>query len=98
MGKIEIKVFVASLVGANREIVENLRDEANRSNLDVAIEVINVLEMPEKALALDVFATPAIVREVPTPILQLIGKLASAKEVFTIVETSNGEAPRTIVV
>lgn len=62
------------------------------------INVINVLKMPEKAVANDVFVTPTLVREVPEPVIKVLGTLAKTKEIITAITSNFGDEPETLVV
>jgi CheY-like chemotaxis protein len=62
-----------------------------------ALNVVEVLDMPEKALAKDVFATPMLVREIPEPVLKLLGNLSKMSSVIAAITSQNGEATGTVV-
>jgi hypothetical protein len=54
--------------------------------------------MPEKAVANDVFVTPTLVREVPEPVIKVLGTLAKTKEIITAITSNFGDEPETLVV
>ena len=64
-------------------------------HLDCAyeIQVIDVLENPEAALAAQILATPTIVRELPLPQRRLIGDLSDAQSVVRALGLVAGEVP-----
>lgn len=88
--------FVLTLYIANHEsvtdhLITNLR-AALRESLDEgcwALNVVDVLAMPEKALANDVFTTPTLVRELPEPVVKLLGNIAAMPQVMAIVTRLN---------
>ncbi|HCJ51105.1 MAG TPA: response regulator receiver protein, partial [Gallionella sp.] len=49
------------------------------------LNVVEVLGMPEKALEKEVFATPMLVREVPEPVLKLLGDLSRMHSVLAAI-------------
>jgi hypothetical protein len=62
------------------------------------LDVVEVLGMPEKALEKDVFATPMLVREVPEPILKLLGDLSKMHSVLAAITAQNNNGMGTVVV
>ena len=61
------------------------------------LNVVEVLGMPEKALEKEVFATPMLVREVPEPVLKLLGDLSRMHSVLAAITAQNGNGSGTIV-
>ena len=61
------------------------------------LNLVEVLGMPEKALEKDVFATPMLVREVPEPILKLLGDLSKMHSVMAAVTAQNVNGAGTVV-
>lgn len=61
-------------------------------------DVVEVLGMPEKALERDVFATPMLVRDIPPPVLKLLGDLSHMPSVMAAITTQNSQTgPQTII-
>lgn len=54
-----------------------------RLDAEVDVEVVDVLDQPERAEQGRVFATPTLVRELPPPGQRVIGDLATPNEVAT---------------
>lgn len=51
------------------------------------IEVVDVLEVPEKALSKNIFATPTVVRDMPTPVVKVLANIANIEHVvLTIID------------
>ncbi len=61
------------------------------------LNLVEVLGMPEKALEKEIFATPMLVREVPEPILKLLGDLSKMNSVMAAITAQNGHHSGTIV-
>lgn len=88
--------FVLTLYIANHEsvtdaLILNLRAALRDSLQDGCwmLNVVDVLMMPEKALANDVFTTPTLVRELPEPVVKLLGNIAAMPKVMAIVTRIN---------
>lgn len=61
-------------------------------------DVVEVLSMPEKALENEVFATPMLVRDVPLPVLRLLGDLSRMPTVMAAITTQNqGNVIQTVI-
>ncbi len=73
-----LTLYVVSLNSETRHLVEQI--SAALANLYDSgcwvLDVVEVLGMPEKALEKDVFATPVLVRDMPEPVLKLLGDLS----------------------
>jgi Tfp pilus assembly protein PilP len=65
--------------------------------LQYHLEIIDVIELPEKALEKNVFATPTLLREMPLPVLKLIGDVAQTQKVMALIVASDGTHQSTIV-
>ncbi|MBW8077531.1 MAG: response regulator [Gallionella sp.] len=61
------------------------------------LNVVEVLGLPETALENEVFATPMLVREVPQPVLKLLGDLSKMHTVISAITAQNGIASGTVV-
>lgn len=61
------------------------------------LNVVEVLGMPEKALEKDVFATPMLVREIPEPVLKLLGDLSKMHSVLAAITAQNDLGSGTVV-
>lgn len=62
-----------------------------------ALNVIEVLGMPEKALEKDVFATPMLVREIPEPVLKLLGDLSKMHSVLAAITAHTDHGSGTVI-
>lgn len=60
-------------------------------------DVVEVLSMPEKALENDVFATPMLVRDLPEPVLRLLGDLSKMPSVMAAITTQYENGVETLI-
>ena len=99
--KLVLTLYVVSLNQETRRMVEQI------SALLAGIyepghwvfDVIEVLGMPEKALEREVFATPMLVRDIPEPVLKLLGDLSRMSSVMAAISTqTNGTGVQTIII
>ena len=62
-------------------------------------DVVEVLGMPEKALEKEIFATPMLVRDIPEPVLKLLGDLSRMSSVMAAITTqTNGSGVQTVII
>ena len=99
--KLALTLYVVSLNSETRRLVEQIT--AALTNLyepgQWVFDVVEVLGMPEKALEKDVFATPMLVRNVPEPVLKLLGDLSRVPSVIAAITTqSKGIGVQTIII
>jgi len=99
--KLVLTLYVVSLTKETRCLVEQLNAilagiyEPGRWVFDV----VEVLGMPEKALEREIFATPMLVRDIPKPVLKLLGDLSRMSSVMAAITTqSQGTGVQTIII
>ncbi len=99
--KLVLTLYVVSLNNETRRLVEQITAvlgsiyEPGRWVFDV----VEVLGMPEKALEKDIFATPMLVRDVPTPVLKLLGDLSRMSSVMAAITTqTKSTGAQTIII
>lgn len=99
--KLVLTLYVVSLNSETRRLVEQM-SVALAKLYDPGhwvLDVVEVLGMPEKALEKDVFATPMLVRDVPEPVLKLLGDLSRVPSVIAAITTeAKGVGVQTIIV
>jgi CheY-like chemotaxis protein len=61
------------------------------------LDVVEVLDVPEKALSQNIFATPMLVRNVPTPVLKMLGNLSKMPEVIACITSQHGSSSNTVI-
>ncbi len=99
--KLVLTLYVVSLNSETRRLVEQITSAL--ANLYEpgrwVFDVVEVLGMPEKALEKDVFATPMLVRNVPEPVLKLLGDLSRVPSVIAAITTqAKGIGVQTIII
>ena len=99
--KLVLTLYVVSLNDETRRLVEQISAvlagiyEPGRWVFDV----VEVLGMPEKALEKEIFATPMLVRDIPEPVLKLLGDLSRMSSVMAAITTqTQGTGVQTIIV
>jgi CheY-like chemotaxis protein len=89
--KFVLTLYISSHESATDILINNLR-EALRESLPAEswlLNVVDVLTMPEKAIANDIFTTPTLVRELPEPIVKLLGNVATLPTMMAVVTRLN---------
>jgi CheY-like chemotaxis protein len=97
--KIKLTLYVMSIDPEVRQFITQLSSELaeNYQPGFWALDVVEVLSMPEKALEKDVFATPMLVREVPLPILKLLCDLSKKHPMLATITAQSGDRSDTVV-
>lgn len=76
-----LRLYVAGAAPNSIAALANLR--ALRGALtDHALEVVDVLKQPERALADDVLVTPMLVKLAPPPLCRIVGNLSDMERVL----------------
>ena len=99
--KLVLTLYVVSLTTETRRLVEQL--SALLANIYEpgrwVFDVVEVLGMPEKALEREIFATPMLVRDIPEPVLKLLGDLSRMSSVMAAITTqSQDTGVQTIII
>jgi circadian clock protein KaiB len=68
------------------QVQQILRDTLDLSEDEPELEIINVLETPQRATEDKVFATPTLVRVAPPPPKRIIGDLSDKRKVTAALE------------
>ncbi|WP_027158507.1 response regulator [Methylobacter luteus] len=99
--KLVLTLYVVSLNNETRRMVEQITVALAKlyDPGQWVLDVVEVLGMPEKALEKDVFATPMLVRDVPEPVLKLLGDLSRVPSIIAAITTeAKGIGVQTIIV
>ncbi|MGJ0492070.1 response regulator [Methylobacter sp.] len=99
--KLVLTLYVVSLNNETRRLVEQITVALTKlyDPGQWVLDVVEVLGMPEKALEKDVFATPMLVRDVPEPVLKLLGDLSRVPSIIAAITTeAKGIGVHTIIV
>lgn len=97
--KITLTLYVVSIDPDTRKLLNQLNKALAETYQPGfwTLNLVEVLGMPEKALEKEVFATPMLVREVPEPILKLLGDLSKMHSVMAAVTAQNVNGSGTVV-
>lgn len=98
--KLVLTLYVVILNADTRRLVDQI--SAVLSNIYDpgywVLDVVEVLGMPEKALEKDIFATPMLVRDLPEPVIKLLGDLSRMSTVMAAITTQTaGTGVQTII-
>ena len=78
-----LKLYVVNESAQTRMIIQNIKKTCNiDSQLKLKLQVINILEEPHLAIKDKILATPTIVRELPPPVIKLVGDLSDINKVI----------------
>lgn len=97
--KIKLTLYVMSINPEVKQFIAQLSGELAACYQPGfwALDVVEVLSMPEKALEKDVFATPMLVRDIPEPILKLLGDMSKMHPILAAITAQNGNSSDTVV-
>lgn len=77
-----LKMYIASASRRIKAISSGLIRELEKETGSLfQLEVINVLESPDRAVADNVMATPTIIRELPLPAIRVTGNFADMQKI-----------------
>ena len=99
--KLVLTLYIVSLNSETRQLVGQITAVLNTLYEPGywVFDVVEVLGMPEKALEKDVFATPMLVRNVPKPVLKLLGDLSRMSSVIAAITTqSKDNGVQTVII
>lgn len=98
-GRITLTLYVMSINPEVKQCIAELNDVLAQTYEPGcwALNVVEVLSMPEKALQNDVFATPMLVRDVPAPILKLLGDLSKMSNILLSIADINDDRSDTVM-
>jgi circadian clock protein KaiB len=78
-----IKLFVMGQLGRSQTAIVNLRRICEQALTGCyQLEVIDVLEQPQRAEDHQILATPTVVKEAPQPTRRIIGDLSDMRKVL----------------
>lgn len=84
MDRYILKLYVAGKSPRSKQAIENISRVLEEEGLEsrYGIEVIDILENPERAENEKILATPTLIKELPLPIRRIIGDLSDAQRVL----------------
>lgn len=97
--KLMLTLYIVSMNEEFKQFIERISAvlAVTYAPEDWKLEVVEVLTMPEKALANDVFATPMLVRELPEPVLHVLGDLSKMPSIIAAITSQHNNGSNTIV-
>lgn len=97
--KLLLTLYIVSLNKEFEQFIERLSAvlATTYQPTDWKLDVVEVLYMPEKALANNVFATPMLVRELPEPVLHVLGDLSKMPSIIAAITSQHSNGSDTIV-
>ena len=81
----------ATTVNTIKQVQQMLRDQLVSGEDEQELEVINILETPQRAIEDKVFATPTLVKLSPPPSRRIIGDLSDKQKVTVALELATSE-------
>ncbi len=98
--KLALTLYVVSLNAETRKLVEQIASVLATIYApgQWSFDTVEVLGMPEKALEKDIYATPMLVRDIPEPVLKLLGNLSRMPSVMAAITTEHeGSGTHTVI-
>lgn len=97
--KIMLTLYVMSINPEVKQFITQISGElaAHYQPGYWALDVVEVLSMPEKALQKNVYATPMLVRDIPEPVLKLLGNLSKMHTMMGTITAQTGNSSDTVV-
>jgi circadian clock protein KaiB len=87
-----LRLYVTGQTGRSQTAIANLR---RLCELELAgryqLEVIDVLEHPQRAEDEKILATPTVIKELPLPMRRIIGDLSSSDQVLVGLDLASGK-------
>jgi circadian clock protein KaiB len=92
MGRVEMKLYVSGETRRSKKAIAAIESVCkNELEGKARFEIIDVLARPDLAQKAKVFATPTLIKSLPTPIKRLIGDLSNKEKVLLGLELAPGE-------
>ncbi|MDJ0511421.1 MAG: circadian clock KaiB family protein [Crocosphaera sp.] len=83
MNKYLLKLYITgNTVNSQRAIANLFRICHQELNDEYSIEIIDVLEQPEKAEQAKILVTPTLVKQLPPPLQRIIGDMSNTQKVL----------------
>ncbi|MFO0879901.1 MAG: circadian clock KaiB family protein [Gemmataceae bacterium] len=94
MERYHLKLFITGKTPRSLRAIDNLeRICHNQLGEACRLEVIDVLEAPERAEEARILATPTVIRELPRPLRRIIGDLSDTRMVLQGLELQPMDGP-----
>jgi circadian clock protein KaiB len=89
-----LRLYIAGKAPHSVQALENLEKLCSGSSLNgnCQVEIVDILEHPDKALADGIVVTPTLVRVEPLPVLKIIGNLSEHDKIGRLLGLA-GDSP-----
>ncbi len=95
--KYELTLYITGQTAYSLRACRNLEEICREELEDYTLEVVDILEQPDRAEASGILATPTLIKRLPLPQRKIIGDLSQRAEVLVgldILPYSTREASR----
>ena len=94
-GVVELRLYIAGQTRKSIAALANLRRICEEHLAGrYRVEVIHLMEDPQKAQRDQIIAIPTLVRRLPTPLRRIIGDLSNSERVLVGLEVNPAMGPR----
>lgn len=96
---VKLTIFVAQLNATTQKLIDALLQGLRATYGEGSdINIVNVIDLPEKAIEHDVYVTPTVMRNVPEPMLKVLGDLSKVQEILTAIEIKEDDGDPAVVI
>jgi circadian clock protein KaiB len=80
--KYDFKLYVVGSTSTSKQAITNLKKIFDEIKIEYSLEIIDVLEHPDIAVNAGIAATPTLVKEAPSPVKKIVGKLDDKQKIL----------------
>jgi circadian clock protein KaiB len=90
--KVKLRLYVTGSAPNSIAALANMKAVRAALDQDHELEIVDVLERPERALADDVLVTPTLMKLAPRPSCRIVGNLSNIHQVLSSLGIVQGAA------
>jgi circadian clock protein KaiB len=90
--KVKLRLYVTGSAPNSIAALANMKAVRAALDEDHELEIVDVLERPERALADDVLVTPTLLKLAPRPSCRIVGNLSNIHQVLSSLGIAQGAA------
>ena len=90
--KVRLRLYVTGSAPNSIAALANMKAVRAALDEDHELEIVDVLERPERALADDVLVTPTLLKLAPRPSCRIVGNLSNIHQVLSSLGIAQGAA------
>jgi circadian clock protein KaiB len=90
--KVKLRLYVTGSAPNSLAALANMKAVRAALDDDHELEIVDVLERPERALADDVLVTPTLLKLAPRPLCRIVGNLSNIHQVLSSLGIVEGAA------